>query len=750
MPTFDFPTLFWWGLPAVAAPLVIHLINLLRQRRVRFAAMEFLLASQRRYRTRVLLRQVLLLLLRTAVVLGIVLALAGPRWRHAIGGLFAAGRTAHVVLVDDTASMADTTGAAAGGPGRAFDRGCRFVERLAAEVGAEGAGGEFTCGRFSELGPGGAGFDLDRRAIGRQLVRDVEAEVGGWRPSAFSTGPAVPMAAAADRFSGPGDAARVVWVVSDFRSRDWPGDDATRDALRRLVAAGVEIRFVDCGLDAGPRAGGNLTLERLEMVGGVPAAGVIVPFEVTVRNDGAAVARDVVLDLREDGGPRPGATIAEIAPGGTATRRFDVRFTAVGPHLVEARLPADVLTPDDTRGVVIDVVDGVNALIIDGDPRGGGRDGDAFYVATALAPGGAAPTGIRPRIEQPRALADLDLPAFDCIWVLDVERLDAAEVSALEAYVRAGGGVVFFTGPRTRAEFVNRVLYRDGTGIFPAPLAGDVELLADPAAADAPDVVAEEHPAVTVLAGQRNPLLDLVRVGRSTAVERTFVPPAGAGFRRLLSLRNGTPLAVERRCGAGMVVAVLTTAAPTWNNWARGNPSWVVVLLELEGQLARSRRRSEASAIGDDLVVGLEPGSDEIEVDFSIPPTGTVVRQTAAPTAAGTVEARLRRVAVPGGYAARWRRLDGVDRARLFAVNVAADEGRLQRVSRADLAGALPGIPFRFETAESPRAAAVSAAGMPLGRPLLLLVLALLVGEQLLSRAVGYHAVIPRRRPPSA
>ena len=79
MPTFDFLPLLWWGLPFAAAPVIIHLINLLRHRKVPWAAMEFLVASQRKYRTRVLLKQILLLLLRVAAVLGIVLALAQPR-----------------------------------------------------------------------------------------------------------------------------------------------------------------------------------------------------------------------------------------------------------------------------------------------------------------------------------------------------------------------------------------------------------------------------------------------------------------------------------------------------------------------------------------------------------------------------------------------------------------------------------------------------------------------------------------------
>ena len=50
MPTLEFAPLFWWGLPLAAAPVLIHLINLLRQRRVKWAAMEFLLASQQRSR----------------------------------------------------------------------------------------------------------------------------------------------------------------------------------------------------------------------------------------------------------------------------------------------------------------------------------------------------------------------------------------------------------------------------------------------------------------------------------------------------------------------------------------------------------------------------------------------------------------------------------------------------------------------------------------------------------------------------
>ena len=53
-----------WGFFLVLVPLLIHLINLMRHRRVQWAAMEFLLQSYRKHRKWVWLKQLLLLLAR--------------------------------------------------------------------------------------------------------------------------------------------------------------------------------------------------------------------------------------------------------------------------------------------------------------------------------------------------------------------------------------------------------------------------------------------------------------------------------------------------------------------------------------------------------------------------------------------------------------------------------------------------------------------------------------------------------------
>src|SRR5437764_8970067 len=90
----------------VSSPVIIHLINRLRYRRVRWAAMEFLLASQKRNRRRLIIEQLLLLALRISLVL-----LAGFLLARFIGfsfaGFFQPRNTIHVVLLDDRLSMND-------------------------------------------------------------------------------------------------------------------------------------------------------------------------------------------------------------------------------------------------------------------------------------------------------------------------------------------------------------------------------------------------------------------------------------------------------------------------------------------------------------------------------------------------------------------------------------------------------------------------------------------------------------------
>ena len=101
---------FYWGMWFVAAPVLIHLINMLRHQHVEWAAMEFLLVSQKKHRTWVILKQLLLLLLRMAAIALVVLALAQPLLPDRWGSFLGAQPTHHIVLLDDSYSMSENLG----------------------------------------------------------------------------------------------------------------------------------------------------------------------------------------------------------------------------------------------------------------------------------------------------------------------------------------------------------------------------------------------------------------------------------------------------------------------------------------------------------------------------------------------------------------------------------------------------------------------------------------------------------------
>src|SRR5438552_12521991 len=88
----------------ISSPIIIHLINRMRFKRIRLAAMEFLLKPQKRNRRRLIIEQMILLLLRILLVLLVGFLVA--RFVGSALGSTAQG-TMHLVILDDTLSMGD-------------------------------------------------------------------------------------------------------------------------------------------------------------------------------------------------------------------------------------------------------------------------------------------------------------------------------------------------------------------------------------------------------------------------------------------------------------------------------------------------------------------------------------------------------------------------------------------------------------------------------------------------------------------
>ena len=738
MPSFIHESLLWWGLPLVGVPVLIHLINLMRHRRVKWAAMEFLLQSQKRHQKSILFKELLLLLLRMAAVAAVVFMLAQPLVRNQWGALFGGTKTHHIVLLDDSFSMADHWADTS-----AFEQAKQVIARLAAQAEHQDTPQLFTVLRFSRARQLGRGTqpDLLEEAVDAKLPANLEKVMGALKTSETAAEPQDALDAI-DRLPPKSeDEDRVVYLVSDFRANQWQEPVALRKALQHLDETGAQLHLINC-VDSLHQ---NLAITALRPGAGTRAAGVPLLVEVSVRNFGAANARQVSVSLEEDGHARPAIVLEDIPPGKTLTRRFPVLFATAGEHEITARLQTDAVAADNIRSLVIDVAKAVDVLVVDGDPKGQ----DAFFLSTALAPGGKITSGLRPLIESPRYLRDHSLEQFETIFLLNVPRLESNEIAALEAYVKAGGGVGFFLGELCRADFFNDQLFRGGEGLFPLPLAGPAELVVD-RLEKAPDLEVTEHPIFSVFAGERNSFLSTVVVSRYFAAQKDWLPEPESSTRVIARLRNKAPLAVEHKFGDGRVVAILTKSSPletslgSWNNWGRNNPSYVVAMLEMQSYLAAGRHPDTARLVGAPLDVKLDVAKYLPHVRFTLPPeNGGGTLAVDAATSPGGNSAILSDTDASGIYQAQLTLTDGSQAIERFAYNVVPEEGDLTRLDGTKLAGQLAGIRYEFHQAGDINYNPQQLAGFNLSESLLYALVAILLAEQVLAYACSYHPFSP-------
>lgn len=93
------------GFIAAAIPLLLHLFNLRKIRRIEFSTLTFLKELQRTTIRRIKVKQWLLLLIRTAFVVALVLAFARPALRGTLGAGGGSARTSIAVILDNSLSM---------------------------------------------------------------------------------------------------------------------------------------------------------------------------------------------------------------------------------------------------------------------------------------------------------------------------------------------------------------------------------------------------------------------------------------------------------------------------------------------------------------------------------------------------------------------------------------------------------------------------------------------------------------------
>jgi hypothetical protein len=586
------------GLAAVVIPPIIHLLNRRRFDVVDWGAMQFLEMSVRT-RRKVFIEELLLMLLRMALIAILVLALAAP---YAAGPLMEriTGRDNRdvVLIIDGSTSMSYNAG------GKSIhDAAKEWAVAFLADL-APGDGVAVLHAKqqvIPVLGELTADHDKARDALAR-----LSPPRGGmdW-PAAVS--------AADEILKNSHRPRRDIVIISDGQKFGW-ADDYTLERWRLLAPQlDTDKNHLWCAHLAAdrPATPPNWSLSSLRT--SRTLASTTANLETALRLHGQQYDPPHRFRLEVDGQAAPDlpAPTATELRDGQLPIRFSHTFSAPGSHLMSVTVEPDVPgkhvkdhVPGDNRQDYAVFVPSLPVLLIDNGPAAAGKPRGSHFLRAALAPSGDRRSVIRARVEPIDRLVEVlrdpqsrnpnqsrdrqgagdarpvaDAPGSDMrprvLILCNVPSLTPAQSDAVNRFLDDGGGVLVTLGSRVDKQQYNSTLYQSGGGWLPAYLD---EMTGDettpPPAEGKSDIAAHPQPA-----GFSHPALELFRAeadaglgnARFPRYWKVAAPPPGAAATTIARFTTLDPFLIERPHGRGRVILCTVPLDDSWGtNLHRG------------------------------------------------------------------------------------------------------------------------------------------------------------------------------------
>jgi hypothetical protein len=437
-------TLFLAGLAAAAIPIVIHLLQRRRLKRIAFSDLRFLAPLNQQRMRSLNMRRWLLLLLRVLIMALTALAMARPSLRGGLTNLIPTqARSSVMILLDTSYSMR-----AEGKGGTALDVAREAARNILSEL---QQGDEVNLMTFDANANRWFQTPVHDFAVIEDRLNEIEAS---WMPTHWKEGIEEALQVLGETI----EPNRELYVISDFVGIDPDSAHADLSELQgetrvTLVRARVEP-FV------------NVSIEDVQSPPGAILRDEPLRIGVQVRNHARDVPADCVLRIELEGEPKGEASL-RLGKEAQQTQEFTVIATHARELAGVVSKRVDRMPADDVRNFVLPVVGQLAVLHIQGTPD---KDG-AFFLSRALSPSKEGRSPIRlTEVVATRFTSD-DLRGRQVVVLSSDVRLSASQIDILRTYTASGGGVLLFSGQRQTADMTNRLL----TALGDVRVAGVVE-----------------------------------------------------------------------------------------------------------------------------------------------------------------------------------------------------------------------------------------------------------------------------------
>lgn len=523
-------SLFLMGLAAAAIPLIIHLFNFRKPRRVEFSSLTFLHELEKSTMQRVRIKQWLLLALRMLAIAALVFSFARPTLTgDYVGSLGGHGLSSMVVVLDNSASMELRDGSGA------------YIEQArtigAALIDEMQSGDEVFVLPTISSQTTVAAFQNREGAISALL--GVEVAPGRMRLTAS-------LRRAADLLVSSANPNREIFVLSDLQA------STLVDSIDADIQDNIQIFLIPIG----ERDHDNIAITELQVLSRILSVGQVVRMEATLANYGKRSVSNLVVSVFL-GGERVGQATVDLSAEEIVNLPLAVTPRSTGWLKGRVEIQDAEYSSDDSRAFTLFIPEERNLLIV------GGRSARTEYLELALSED-LTDSGVRfsvDRIDE-TGLAGISLGPYDAVILAGVADLSSGERAAIVQYTQAGGGLLVFPG--------NDMVLEDYNALFTDLGAGQIEGVAE--SADSGALVAgfegldAEHPlfeGMFEISGDgRPPVLE------QPDIRRMILYRPGSGFDQMLIRTSGDrSFLQEVRSGLGSMLLYAVAPEESWGDF---------------------------------------------------------------------------------------------------------------------------------------------------------------------------------------
>lgn len=526
MPGFLTPLFVAAGAIGAALPLIIHLLNRERARRLVFSTLRFIQMSHQTNVQRHKLKQMLLLLMRILIVLLLGFAFARPYFAaDPVANTQQTGGKRNVIIVLDTSysmQYADTFATAK-------KEALNILDSLDT---ADAACFILSSDKARVVAPLGSEFSHIRTAInGAEVTNETTDYL-----DALQT---------ADEILQPlliGQ--KQVYLVADMQKKGWESVIET-DKL----SPGVTIAFVDVRAE-NPR---NLAITGLSVPPVVLTEQKAAQLIARIHNFGDEPLENVPVNLVIDRRTL-GTVQVDIEPDDIADAVFKVPpLLTEATHTGWVEIPDDELVVDSKRYFMLQSLKAIKVHCVNGEPDAQNGD-ELFFLKRAIEVGNAAvPIDVKVSTKLPDVA---ELTMADVVILANVQGLPLTEAQRLESYVSAGGGLIVTAGDRVDSTAYKQTL----ADLMPCTF---VQTVGDAIAREQFRVIAAvnyEHP---IFAPFKEP--NHGDFGKAR-VYRYFQGMVTGDTTVIAAYDDGNPALLEKAHGTGRVLCWTSTIDREWND----------------------------------------------------------------------------------------------------------------------------------------------------------------------------------------